>query len=283
MKHYGLVVLGFLASCAQLDVAAVNLPTHFDSIHNINDITYNLQTKQKLDLYLPPTHEEKTLPVVVFLHGGRWQAGSKDDYPFVGSALAKKGYITVIPDYRKYPDVQFPAYVDDAAAALVWVQKHIKEYGGNPHLIHVMGHSAGAHIGALAVTDPRYLKKYGKPRSLVKTFVGLAGPYDFIPDEPDLIAMFGPPSRYASMQVTTFVDGKEPPMLLLWGRDDTAVKKSNMDKLATRIHRMRGCVKTKIYSETDHIWIIANLSWLGSSDSSLLNDIVGFMQNPICE
>lgn len=267
-------------ACSQIELAVVNLPTYFNSINITRNVAFGPDAWQTLDIYRPKgTTKDSRLPVIVFYYGGRWEFGAKEDFRFVGAALAKQNYLVVIPDYRKYPNVKFPAFVQDAAKSLAWVSDHIAAYGGKPDDIHIAGHSAGGHIGALLTTDARYLKAEGKDRSdVIRDFVGLAGPYDFVPDEKDLKDMFAPPSNYSQMQATTFVDGKQPPMLLLWGDKDQYVGRINMDKLAAGIYARGGCVKTIVYPGLDHVWIIGGLSWLGSKHS-VLKDWMDFIQS----
>lgn len=276
-----LSVLGTMltSACTQIGLSAINLPTHFNDITVTRNVSFGPDAWQKLDIYSPPSQAGKLLPVIVFYYGGRWEDGSKDDYRFVGSALAAQNYIVVIADYRKYPEVKFPAFVQDAAKSLAWVDTHINEYGGDHRAIHVSGHSAGAHIGIMLTVDPRYLKAEGKDRSkVIRDFVGLAGPYDFVPDEKDLQDMFGPPAQYPQMQATTFIDGHQPPMLLLSGDKDQYVGKINMDKVVAAIDKKGGRVQTHIYPGLDHIRLIANLSWIGPADYPVLTDWMRFIR-----
>jgi dienelactone hydrolase len=110
----------------------------------------------------------------------------------------------------------------------------------------------------------------------------MAGPYDFTPDEPDIMDMFGPPSHYPRMQVTHFVDGGEPPMFLMWGDKDTVVKITDMQNLSTAIHQKNACVKTEIYPGINHAWLVGSLSWLGDRDATILPDMVDFFRHPVC-
>ena len=281
----GLSLALLSSACTQINMAVVNAPTHFDQIKVVTDIAFGPEKWQRLDLYTPPVASKKAkLPVIVFYYGGRWRDGSKDLYKFVGSALAKEGYIVAIPDYRKYPEVRFPVFVEDGAQSLAWIYDHIDEYGGDKNEIHIAGHSAGAHIASLLATDARYLKSQGKDRSeVIKDFVGLAGPYDFIPEEEDLKDMFSPPSNYPQMQATTFVDGKQPPMLLLWGDKDQYVGKFNMDKLSDRIKAKGGCVETRVYHDTDHIWLLGDLSWIGNNKHGVLKDWINYLNRESCQ
>lgn len=270
-------VLLTMSGCTRTALVAANLPTHFDATVVVKDQVYGPDPAQKLDLYIPADNTKKPFEVVVFFYGGRWTYGAKKDYRFVGSTFANRGFLAVIPDYRKYPQVRFPAFMEDGAKALSWVYDHIAESHGNPTRIHVVGHSAGAHIGALVTADPRYLADEGKDRSIViHDFAGLAGPYAFTPDEPDLEDMFGPPQNYPNMQITTFIDGTQPPMLLLYGNKDTAVKPANLEKLEQRIKQRGGCVRSQIYSDANHTDLVGALTWWNLKALPVVDHIVRF-------
>jgi acetyl esterase/lipase len=282
-RRYQITLLGLLlatSACTTAAFIAANLPTHFDRVTVVHDLAYGPEPSQTLDMYVPAGPKDKQMEVIVFLYGGRWTYGAKENYRFVGSTFAERGFLVVIPDYRKYPSVRFPAFVQDGAKALAWVYGHIGESRGNPARIHVVGHSSGAHIGALLAADPRYLADEGGNRSLViHDFVGLAGPYAFTPDEPDLEDMFGPPKNYPNMQVTTFIDGTQPPMLLLYGDEDGAVKYANLQKLEQRIRQQGGCVQSRIYPGVDHTDLIGALSWLNLQKTPVIDDIIAFFDS----
>ncbi|GAA0229697.1 alpha/beta hydrolase [Marinomonas primoryensis] len=267
-----------LVACTKAGLEIANLPNAFSDTKTIKDIVYGSEPWQKLDVYVPAHSSTESLPVVVFFYGGSWKDGSKDMYPFVGEIFAKQGYITVIADYRKYPHVKFPTFVEDGAKAVAWTYRHIAEYKGNPDRLFVSGHSAGAHIGALVTADKHYLQAEGETPSIIKAFAGLSGPYDFVPYEEDYIDMFGPPENYPNMQVTTFIDGKEPPMLLLWGVDDTIVGKSNMDKLIAKIETEQGVVESNVYAGVDHVGMLSGFIWFFKSKAPIIDDITGFFQ-----
>lgn len=116
--------------------------------------------RQKLDVYRP----KKMMPpakVVIFFHGDSWRNGSKTDHRFVGQALTSRGFVVVIPDYRVYPQVIFPAFVEDGASAVRWVRDNISTYDGDKNQLYLMGHFAGSHIAALLTLDFRYLHAVG--------------------------------------------------------------------------------------------------------------------------
>ena len=266
-----------MSACTGAAFKVVNLPVSFDKGQMLEGIVYSADEDQRLDIYRPKNIAASAkLPVIVFFYGGRWSGGSRSDYRFVAARLVERGYVVVIPDYRKYPNVKFPAFVEDGAAALGWVHREIARYGGDGDRLYLLGHSAGAHIAALLATDEHYLKARSVPPTSVRAFAGLAGPYAFTPDEPDLIDMFGPPSRYPQMQATTFIDGHEPPMLLLHGADDTTVGRFNYERLAARIREKGGTAETKLYPGIDHIGIMSAFSWVGKNDAPVVQDVTSF-------
>lgn len=264
-----------LPGCQSLAFEVVNIPTYFEDISVQHDIIFSKDPLLKLDIYKPASINNAKLDVIVFFYGGRWSYGSKEDYRFVGTALARNNFIVIIPDYRKYPEVRFPDFIKDGARALAWTYDNIASYQGDPTRIHTLGHSAGAHIGSLLATDAHFLAEEGKLRShVIYDFVGLAGPYDFTPDEPDLIAIFAPPSQYVRLRATTYVDGLQPPMLLITGANDTTVKFSNFERLEQKIKSKGGCEASIHYPDVDHIGLIGALSWYNPYGITLLDDLV---------
>ncbi|UJR18354.1 hypothetical protein I4U23_005257 [Adineta vaga] len=121
--------------------------------------TYNTQNQRNtLDVYYPNQNFQSD--VLVFIYGGAWESGSKGTYKYLGRNFARKGVVTVIPDYNLSPNSIF-SMVEECTAAIMWVYQNIAAYGGNPNRIFVMGHSAGGHMIALLNSDPRYFRPYG--------------------------------------------------------------------------------------------------------------------------
>lgn len=267
-----------LVACTKIGLGVANLPNTFSDTNTTKNLAYGAEPWQKLDIYVPPNPSGQLMPVIVIFYGGSWKDGSKDMYPFVGEAFAKKGYITVIADYSKYPQVKFPTFVEDGAKAVAWTYRNIAQYQGDSKRLFIAGHSAGAHIGAMITADKQYLHAEGLTPSIINAFAGLSGPYDFEPYEEDYMDMFGPPENYPIMQVTTFIDGKEPPMLLLWGADDTIVGKSNMDKLIAKINIEQGAVESKVYQGVGHADMVSSLVWFLKSKAPILDDVNDFFQ-----
>ena len=142
------VLVSICQACSPVTVLNALVPEN--GYQKLADIAYGDENRQKLDIYLPAhTRSDHPLKTVVFFYGGSWDSGSKADYKFVAEALTSAGYIVIIPDYRLYPEVVFPEFVDDAARSMAWVFEHIRDYGGDKQQVFIAGHSAGAHIAAL--------------------------------------------------------------------------------------------------------------------------------------
>jgi acetyl esterase/lipase len=246
-----------------------------------SDIAYKPGARGGLDIYVPTPNSAPTRrPVVVFIYGGNWETGDKAMYRFVGGALAGAGFVTMIPDYRVFPEVRFPSFVEDAALAVRWARDHAAEYGGDPERIVLMGHSAGAQIAAMLAFDRHYLGAVGlDPRRDVKGLIGLAGPYDFLPlRSPVLKEIFGPESGLAATQPINFVDGGAPPTLLATGDGDTSVKPGNSTRLAARIREHGGTVEVKIYPGISHRTLIGAFSLPLRPLAPVLRDVAQFIE-----
>ncbi len=271
-----LLSLFVLSACTDTAVAIANAPTAFFDGTVERNIIYDQTTEQKLDIYTPNSGVKGKLPVIVFFYGGRWTKGQKEDFAFVGTALAEKGFVVVIPDHRKYPDVLFPDFVEDGAEAVNWVHDNIEVYRGNSDSLFLAGHSSGAHIASLLVVDERYLEPAS--HKAIKGFAGLAGPYSFTPESEDLKIMFGPPSQYPQMQATSFIDGSEPPILLLYGSEDKSVGLFNLERLEQEIRDNNGQVETIIYPDVGHVEIVGAMSWVLKSKAPVLDDVTAYFQ-----
>jgi acetyl esterase/lipase len=246
----GLGALGLLAtSCSPLALLNGMAPKRLSA----RSIPYGAGPRRSLDVYVPE-QARGAAPVVVFLYGGSWDSGAKEDYRFVGGALAAAGFVTVIPDYRLYPEVVFPSFLDDCAAAFAWASAHAAAYGGGDRVF-LVGHSAGAYNAAMLALDPSYRARAGSG-PLAGT-VGIAGPYDFLPVQTaELKAIFGQPPTPPATQPIDHVDGRNAPMLLLAGSADTTVLPRNTQRLAARIRSAGGPVQSRLYPGIDHKEII---------------------------
>lgn len=241
--------------------AVLNVLSPRDGVTPTRDIAYADGPRHQLDIYAP-RQAEAPAPVVVFFYGGGWSSGSKAMYHFVGAGLAARGVLVVIPDYRLYPEVRFPAFMHDATAALAWAHANVSRYGGNPRRLFLMGHSAGAQIATLLALDAGYLQSVRlSPQPDVCGVIGLAGPYDFLPLHSDkLKAIFGPEAEHSRSQPINYVSAQAPPMLLLAGRNDTTVDPGNTLRLADRLRAAGATVEHRLYPRIGHLSLIGAFS-----------------------
>lgn len=247
-----------LGGCSAAGTLAVLTATPM--VTATSDLSYAEGPRHGVDVYRP--RGGGAHPVVVFFYGGNWDSGSRQAYRFVGQSLAAQGYLTIIPDYRVYPQVLYPDFLQDNAKAVRWARDHAMAYGGDPHRLFLMGHSAGAYNAAMLTYDQRLLAAVGMdPNRDVKGFIGLAGPYDFLPLSSErLKIIFGPQDTRPATQPVAYVDGDEPPALLLHGLKDTTVEPANADRMAARIRQKGGRVAVIKYAGLSHPMILGALA-----------------------
>lgn len=193
----------------------------------------------RLDVWARPAPATARRPVLIFFYGGAWVMGRRSEYGFVAKAYAARGYVVVLPDYRKVPGVRFPAFLTDGAQAVRWVHDNIARYGGDPARIAVAGHSAGAYIAVMLALDRRYLAAAGADPGIVRVAIGLAGPYDFYPwTSPRAIAALGNAPDPRTTQPISYASADAPPLWLATGTADTEVQPRNAVSLAAREHAL---------------------------------------------
>jgi acetyl esterase/lipase len=243
-----------------------------------HDIAYAPGDRHSLDVYRPV--RTAGAPVVVFIYGGGWDEGRKADYAFVGRALAARGYLAVIPDYRLYPEVRFPAFLQDNAQAVRWAYDHAGDYGGDRSKLVLMGHSAGAYNAMMLTLDPRWLDAVGlSPTRDVRATVGLAGPYDFLPlTSEELKTIFGPPDQLAATQPINYVTGRAPPLFLGVDSGDKVVWPKNTYNLAAKVRAAGGQVEVKTYNHLSHALLVAALAPPVNVAAPVMRDVSAFIK-----
>jgi acetyl esterase/lipase len=262
-------VLSLLGGCSP--AALLNSTVSSRGYTRQSDIAYGPLPRQKLDLYTPekPRADGKS---VIFFYGGSWDSGSKGDYLFVAQALASRGVTTIIADYRLYPEVRFPTFLDDAAQATRWAADKV-----GLEKLYVMGHSAGAHIALMLAANTPYLARAGVDRTKMAGVIGLAGPYDFLPlKSAKLIDIFGGANR-PEIQAITFAQAPLPPTLLLHGTADTTVYPRNSENLAAAWRRAGARVELKLYPGVGHIDIVAAFSDLLHKRATTREDVLSYI------
>jgi acetyl esterase/lipase len=272
-----------LTGCQAMFFSGLNATSSKAGVVVTHDVVFDTEHHLALDVFQPKNTTDA--PVVVFFFGGAWKSGKRQWYSWVGEALAKRGLVVVIPDYRLWPQVKLEGFMQDGAHAVAWTRAHASQYGGNPDKLFVMGHSAGAHIGALLATDAHWLQEVGMQPRQLSGFIGLAGPYDFLPlKEQDYIDMFG--STHAQQllsQPVHFVDGDEPPMLLMQGTGDKIVAPKNTTSMASALRAKHEPVEVKFFPGIGHLAILFSMSRPFRGKAPVIDDAVDFIQQRVAD
>jgi acetyl esterase/lipase len=245
-----------------------------------SDIAYGDLDRQRLDVYRPASPRASPAPVVVFFYGGAWQSGDRRGYRFVGHALARAGFTVVIPDYRLAPAVAFPAFLEDGAKALLWVQDHIAGYGGDPHRLFLMGHSAGAYNAMMIALDGRYTAAAKVDGGNIRGVVGIAGPYNFHLNTPFLKTLFGAAPDVRDTQPISFAHFGAPPVLLVTGDADETVDPENSRAMARALQAAKSPVSLLEVPGLRHMAVLLQLSPIWSPGGAVRDAIIRFLNDP---
>ncbi len=276
ISSYGAPLTLGLCACKPVDILNATITHKGYSVYY--NIAYGINPQQKMDIYVPDRLVSPHTTLIYF-YGGSWQFGDKSMYRFLGQAFASKGFITVVVNYRLYPEVYFPAFIEDSAKAVGWVHANIQKYGGNAQHVFLVGHSAGAHITALLMTDGQYLQAQGGTSSWIKGMIGIAGPYDFLPfTDPKVKALFSKVSDFKTQPIN-YVKSGLPPFLLVTGDNDKEVRPKNTINFANRLRHFKVPVTEIIYPKIGHIGIILSLASGFRYKAPLLEDITYFIKS----
>jgi acetyl esterase/lipase len=264
-----------LGGCSPL--ALVNAFVSSETYRRVSGLSYGDRTRHALDVY-QPAQKSGAAPVVVFFYGGNWNAGERGSYLFAGEALASKGFVTVIPDYRLFPDVRFPDFLADCARAVRWTFEHAARYGGDPQRVFLMGHSAGAYNAAMLALDPQYLRAAGVEPRRIHGLIGLAGPYDFLPlQNPISKGVFGFPDTPVTTQPIYFASRDDPPALLITATDDEVVDPRNSARLAARLRSHGVAAREIVYPGLSHTRLVGALAAPLRGTAPVLDDVAAFV------
>lgn len=244
--------------------------------HVRTELAYGADPRQRLDLYVPKDLAGRA-PLVVFFYGGGWEAGDRADYRFAALALVKHGFIVAVPDYRVYPQVRFPDFLEDSAQAVAFVHARAASLGGDPERLFLMGHSAGAYNAVMLGLDPRYLDAAGLPAGKLRGVVGISGPYDFLPFSSEILRTIfaGPPPE--TTQPIHFARADAPPMLLVTGTGDETVLPRNTRNLAAKLGGLGASVETAAYPGIGHAGTAMALTPLFRGRAPVLDDTLRFL------
>ena len=273
-----------LTACSALDVLIATVPS--TTYRSFANLPYGDQPRQKLDVYMPSQAlADKALaaggtPMVVFFYGGSWSSGDRADYRFVGEALAAQGIAVVVADYRLSHDVRYPVFLQDSALATRWAFDNAQKYGADPTRIFVMGHSAGAYNAAMLALDKRWLGGVGLNPARLAGWIGLAGPYDFLPigDRKTQVA-FEWPNTPPDSQALFHASSASPPALLLAPVNDSLVNTQRSTVgMAQRLKSSGVRVESELYDTVSHVTIVATMASVLRSRAPVLERVTGFIK-----
>lgn len=274
-----LVSLSALALAACSPLTAFNTLTPKDPAVTVaNDVAYGEGPRRKLDVYAPKGAKAQ-VPVLVYFYGGGWSSGRRQDYSFAGKALASRGFLTIVPDYRLYPEVRYPDFLKDGAAAIRWAQDHAAEFGGDPNRIVLVGHSAGGYNAVMLALDQDFIKAAGVRPESIKAAAGLAGPYNFAPfSEPYSRNAFGQYPDPAATQPVNHVTSKSVPIWMGYGTEDTVVEAQNMETLDRVLTKNGVPHQATVYQGVDHAGMVLALSQPFRSKAPALAEMTAFLK-----
>ena len=279
----GAVVVIVVAGMAWRPLLPINLLAAIDSRRTADGAPYGSSPRQVYDLYRPDANTRPSAgwPLVVFIYGGSWNRGERGDYRFVGEALAQRGAMAMVIDYRLYPEVMYPEFIRDSAAAVALALTQAQAWGADPKRVLVMGHSAGGYNAAMVALDPRWLAEVGHSPNELAGWIGLAGPYEFLPiTNPEAQLAFNHPNVPLDSQPIHHVAGTHLPALLLVAHKDRLVNpQRNTAQLAAAIQATGATATTREFDRLNHLTLVgaiaAPLRWL----APVLDNVVDFIES----
>lgn len=265
--------------------AALNALSAVGSLRVAHSKAYGQLPRQRYDLYRPSeVAPPGGWPLVVFFYGGAWNRGERADYRFVGEALAARGMLVMVADYRLHPEVKYPDFLRDCAAATAYALDHAAGWGADVSRVFVMGHSAGAYNAAMLALDARWLQPTGHLPKELAGWIGLAGPYDFLPiTTPEVQSAFHHPNVPLDSQPIRHVrpDAALPgvPALLVVGGKDTRINpERNTRGLALALRQSGTPVRLREYDKLTHETAVAVLAWPLRGLAPVLDEVTEFVQ-----
>ena len=282
------IVVAAVAVVACSPIRALNAIVPSDS-YELATVSYGAGPRRQLDVYTPRSSEQTRAervrpangwPLVVFFYGGSWNHGERESYRFVGEALAARGILTVIPDYRLYPEVRYPEFLKDNAAATAWTLREAARLGADPKRVFAMGHSAGGYNAAMVALDPRWLGAEGLKTTQLAGWIGLAGPYEFLPVEnPDAQPVFFHPNTPPESQPILYATASAPRTFLGAAPEDELVNpERNTRQMAAKLQAAGVPVTVQFYPRTSHMTLIGAFAAPLRFLAPVLDDVVEFVR-----
>jgi acetyl esterase/lipase len=266
-----------LTACSGVDLLNATVAT--DSYRRTESLHYGADARQRLDVYQPASPVRQA-PLVVFFYGGNWSSGERADYRFVGEALASSGIVAMVADYRLSPAFRYPVFVQDSARAVAWALQHAADYEADPAKVFVMGHSAGAYNAAMVALDSRWLAAEGLKPARLAGWIGLAGPYDFLPIvEPLTRVAFNWPDTPADSQPLMHASAASPRALLLAPAEDRLVNPQRSTvALAQRLTVSGVAVQSELFDSVSHVTLLASMASILRGRAPVLERVQAFVK-----
>ncbi|HSV46149.1 MAG TPA: alpha/beta hydrolase [Ramlibacter sp.] len=265
-----------LAGCSATSVLDALVPR--DSYAGQTGLAYGPDARHRIDVFRPLS-PAAAAPLVLFFYGGNWARGERADYRFVGESLAAAGAVALVADYRLSPAVRWQDILADCALAAHWAFEHAADLGTDARRIHLMGHSAGAYNAAMLALDGRWLGRHNLAPRQLAGWIGIAGPYDFLPiSDPDAQRAFDWPRTPPDSQPIAQVSAAAPRSLLLAAASDSVVNPQRSTAgLADRLRRAGVPVQLRMYERVNHATVLGALAgplrWL----APVRADVLGFL------
>ncbi|MEM9495477.1 MAG: alpha/beta hydrolase [Pseudomonadota bacterium] len=253
------------------------------------DIAYGALDLQRLDVYSP--RRASGAPVMIFVHGGGWQIGDKKRVHRKPAAFKAEGFVFVSVGYPLLPDHAVETQAQSVAMAIAWVAKNIADYGGDPSQLHLMGHSAGAHLAALSAFNPKYLQEYGVKSESIRSFTSVDGVTLDISWRMQNLDQLGPvagrmfenafgdnPVRWKKLSPSHYIRRKNhlPPSLFLLAEEGTG-SRTSAEQVASRIRQAGGAASVLEIAGKSHASINREM---GQRRDKAFDDIIAFIGSP---
>jgi len=287
------LVVGLTGACAVTATAQAPVPLAIEKpkveveVVTTKDVTYKTvegiteeaKALLKLDIYAPK--DAKNLPVLVWFHGGGLTGGDKASRLTAAlcKALSTEGFVVASANHRLNPQVKYPTYLEDGAAAVAWMKQNAATYGGNPNQLFIGGHSAGGYLSAQIGTDARYLKSNNVELSQISGLIPVSG---------QMTTHYTIRTERGLPETTIVIDEAAPlyharkdtpPMLILYGEKDMALRAEENQYFAAAL-KVAGneWVTCLQMAGRDHGGIIAKMA---ESDDPVRREIVKFMKSTV--
>ena len=265
------VALVSLVSCAPVNI--LNGITPSSTFDRTKNVSFGDGKRDKLDIYRSEKPKADA-PVLMFVHGGSWDSGSKDIYKFLAEGFTKSGYDIVVPNYGIYPEAKYPDFLEDNARAVAFTAK---TFPGRKMVL--IGHSAGAYNVLMLGLRDEFLNKVDVDRcETISGIVSLAAPVGVVPLKNAPLTEIFPDRFTADDAVLSNVTGPAPAVFLGHGDKDTTVSPINASTLGEKILARGGTAKVEIYPGQSHSDVVKVLSRHFDGDATLKADIVNFIE-----